>query len=80
MQMVAANRPKGIRRSSRRGGAKGQVLGNQPSNPATRAKAAPASNGAKTASAATVQTTEKIIVSGLPVDVTENQVKVSVVH
>ena len=75
-QIVAANRPKGVRRSSRRGGAKSQVLGNAPSNPSTRAKAAPASASAKTATTAGTQTSEKIIVSGLPVDVTEQQVKV----
>ncbi|TCD66917.1 hypothetical protein EIP91_000756 [Steccherinum ochraceum] len=74
--IVAANRPKGIRRSSRRGSAKGAVLGNAPSGPATRAKAAPVSNGAKTAPAtAALSTAEKIIVSGLPNDVTEQQVK-----
>lgn len=75
-QIVAANRPKGVRRSSRRGGAKSQVLGHAPSNPSTRAKAAPASAGAKTVTAAATQSSEKIIVSGLPVDVTEQQVKV----
>ncbi|THH30917.1 hypothetical protein EUX98_g3283 [Antrodiella citrinella] len=70
--VVAANRPKGTRRPSRRGGAKSQVLGAQPSNPVTRAKTAPVSSGPKVV---TASTTEKIIVSGLPQDVTETQVK-----
>lgn len=77
---IIATRPKGIRRtSSRRGGAKGQLLGNQSVAPATRARAAPASNGAKVVSAAATapQPTDKIIVSNLPPDVNEAQVKVS---
>ncbi|KAH8103037.1 hypothetical protein BXZ70DRAFT_889397 [Cristinia sonorae] len=76
IQVVAANRPKGVRRGSRRGGAKSQVLGHQPSAPATRAKVAPASNGAKIVPATgAIATTEKIIVSGLPTDVQEASVR-----
>lgn len=79
-QQIIATRPKGIRRtSSRRGGAKGQVLGNRSTAPATRARAAPASNGAKVVSAVATapQPADKIMVSNLPPDVNEAQVKVS---
>jgi len=71
---IISTRPKGIRRTtSRRGSAKQQVLGS-PTAPSTRARAAV--NGAKTAAtAATQQPADKIIVSNLPPDVNEVQVK-----
>ncbi|KAH9836193.1 uncharacterized protein C8Q71DRAFT_708576 [Rhodofomes roseus] len=71
---IITTRPKGIRRStSRRGGAKAAVLGS-PTNPATRARAA--ANGAKgTPAASQQQPADKIIVSNLPTDVNETQVK-----
>ncbi|KAH9899167.1 hypothetical protein C8Q73DRAFT_678788 [Cubamyces lactineus] len=74
---IIAQRPKGIRRSNpRRNSGKAQVLGTPNTAPATRARAAPASNGAKTAAAtATQQPADKIIVSNLPPDVNELQVK-----
>jgi len=74
---IIATRPKNTRRgSSRRGSAKAQVLGSPASSPATRARAAPASNGSKTAPAqAASQPADKIIVSNLPFDVNEAQVK-----
>ena len=76
---IIATRPKGIRRSNpRRNSGKAQVLGNTNTAPATRARAVPASNGAKTvAPAASQQPADKIIVSNLPPDVNEAQVKVS---
>ncbi|KAI0792301.1 hypothetical protein C8Q75DRAFT_842363 [Abortiporus biennis] len=68
---IISTRPKGIRRTSSRRGGKSQVLGNRGAAPATRARAAPASNGAKSAPAPA----DKIIVSNLPPDVNEAQVK-----
>ncbi|KAJ8473647.1 hypothetical protein ONZ51_g7732 [Trametes cubensis] len=74
---IIAQRPKGIRRSNpRRNSGKAQVLGTPNTAPATRARAVPASNGAKTVPAtATQQPADKIIVSNLPPDVNELQVK-----
>ncbi|KAI0948134.1 hypothetical protein AcW1_009727 [Taiwanofungus camphoratus] len=72
---IIASRPKGIRRaSSRRNSAKVQVLGGPTTTPATRARVV---NGAKaaTANATTQQPADKIIVSNLPPDVNELQVK-----
>ncbi|KAI0754386.1 hypothetical protein C8Q80DRAFT_1138759 [Daedaleopsis nitida] len=74
---IIASRPRGIRRSNpRRNSGKTQVLGNAGTAPATRARAVPASNGAKAVpAAATQQPADKIIVSNLPPDVNEMQVK-----
>ncbi|RDX43105.1 hypothetical protein OH76DRAFT_1361583 [Lentinus brumalis] len=76
---IIATRPRGIRRSNpnaRRNTGKAQVLGTAGTPPATRARAVPASNGAKTVAAtATQQPADKIIVSNLPPDVNETQVK-----
>lgn len=78
---IIATRPRGARRgSSRRGTAKSQVLGTS-NSPVTRSRAAPPATGAK--SAAAPQPSEKIIVSNLPIDVNEAQIKVrfsAVVH
>ncbi|EPT02076.1 hypothetical protein FOMPIDRAFT_1022944 [Fomitopsis schrenkii] len=69
---IISTRPRGIRRSTpRRGGAKAAVLGST-TNPATRARAV--ANGAKAATAAQ-QPADKIIVSNLPTDVNESQIK-----
>ncbi|KAI9065223.1 hypothetical protein FKP32DRAFT_1568353 [Trametes sanguinea] len=74
---IIATRPKGIRRSNpRRNSGKAQVLGTPNTAPATRARAAPATNGAKVVPAVTAQQpADKIIVSNLPPDVNELQVK-----
>lgn len=67
--MIATGRSKGPRRPNhRRGGAKGQVLGTA-NAPATRARAAATAAGK-------AAPTNKIIVSNLPPDVNEAQVKV----
>lgn len=73
---VIATRPKNQRRVGRRGSAKSQVLGN-PANAATRA-AAQSVAAAKVVAAATPasQSADKIIVSNLPADVNEVQIKV----
>ncbi|KAJ7078081.1 hypothetical protein C8R44DRAFT_825625 [Mycena epipterygia] len=70
---IIAARPKTDRRSSNRGKARAQVLGNPGLSPATRAraKATPAPKPA----APTSTPAEKIIVSNLPPDVNEAQVK-----
>lgn len=73
MQIIAARPRAGRRTSSRRGGAKSQVLGAS-NSPATRARAAPAAPAAKVA--VTSQASEKIIVSNLPPDVNEAQIRV----
>ncbi|TBU34336.1 hypothetical protein BD311DRAFT_711437 [Dichomitus squalens] len=73
---IIATRPKGIRKSNpRRNSGKAQVLGNSNPAPATRARAVPASNGAKTVPPTASQPADKIIVSNLPPDVNEAQVK-----
>ncbi|KAI0763173.1 hypothetical protein BC629DRAFT_1544227 [Irpex lacteus] len=70
---IIATRPRtGRRTSSRRGTAKTQVLGTS-NSPATRARATPTAPAAKTAVAA--QPSEKIIVSNLPPDVNETQIR-----
>ncbi|KAH9852298.1 hypothetical protein C2E23DRAFT_826717 [Lenzites betulinus] len=74
---IIATRPKGLRKSNpRRNSGKAQVLGTAAPAPATRARAVPASNGAKIVPAPTAQQpADKIIVSNLPPDVNELQVK-----
>ncbi|KAH9932903.1 uncharacterized protein B0H18DRAFT_984537 [Fomitopsis serialis] len=70
---IISTRPKGIRRSApRRGGAKIAVLGS-PTAPAARARAA--ASGAKAGPPTSQQPADKIIVSNLPTDVNETQVK-----
>lgn len=73
---IIATRPKGIRRTTnRRGSAKTQVLGS-PTAPIAKARANAAANGTKTAAPTAAQPSDKIIVSNLPPDVNELQVKV----
>lgn len=75
---IIATHPKGGRRGGgRRQSAKAQVLGSPANSPATRARAAPAANGARTAATA-AQPADKIIVSNLPVDVNEVQIRVGI--
>ncbi|OJT07563.1 mRNA export protein mlo3 [Trametes pubescens] len=76
-EIIATARPKGIRKSNpRRNSGKAQVLGTANAAPAARARAVPASNGARTVPAPTSQQpSDKIIVSNLPPDVNELQVK-----
>ncbi|KAG5635242.1 hypothetical protein H0H81_011958 [Sphagnurus paluster] len=72
---IIAAKPRSARRgSTRRGSARAQVLGNPVVSPAARARANAPVNGAKSA---TVQPSpaDKIIVSNLPLDVNEAQVK-----
>ncbi|KAF8954744.1 hypothetical protein BDZ97DRAFT_1862926 [Flammula alnicola] len=72
---IISSKPKGGRRgATRRGSARAQVLGKPVVTPVQRARAAatnPATEGAK----AVAQGSEKIIVSNLPGDVNEAQVK-----
>ncbi|KAF7797331.1 hypothetical protein EIP86_008526 [Pleurotus ostreatoroseus] len=71
---IIATRPRNARRgSSRRGTGKAQVLGTT-NSPATRARVAAATNGTKPAPT-TSQPADKIIVSNLPTDVNEAQVR-----
>lgn len=74
MKIVTASRvTKQGKRGPRRGNnVRTQVLGNAGTSPAAKARVA---NGAKTAST-TPQSVEKIVVSNLPPDVNEAQVKV----
>lgn len=76
---IISTRPKGVRRGApRRAGAKAVVLGSPTAAPATRARAAATVAGGKAApaTAAQQQPADKIIVSNLPLDVNELQVKV----
>lgn len=72
---IIASRPKTRRAPPRRQSAKAQVLGTTTS-PVTRARAAPVANGAKAAPGSTApQPADKIIVSNLPPDVNEGQIR-----
>jgi len=72
---VISTRPKNMRRGGRRGSAKTQVLGN-PANAVTRAAVQNAAAAKVVASAnPTSQPADKIIVSNLPADVNEVQIK-----
>ncbi|KAG6918376.1 hypothetical protein DXG01_015028 [Tephrocybe rancida] len=62
------------RGSTRRGSARAQVLGNAGPSPAARARATAPTNGAGKATTQTAPT-DKIIVSNLPIDVNEAQIK-----
>ncbi|EMD35399.1 hypothetical protein CERSUDRAFT_116173 [Gelatoporia subvermispora B] len=75
---IISTRPKGVRRGApRRAGAKAAVLGSPTAAPATRARAVATVAGGKAApvTAAQQQPADKIIVSNLPLDVNELQVK-----
>jgi len=76
---IISSKPRARRGSGRRGGgaARAQVLGSAGVSPATRARiAASASAPAKpAASPSTTQPSDKIIVSNLPMDVNETQIK-----
>ncbi|KXN92128.1 mRNA export protein mlo3 [Leucoagaricus sp. SymC.cos] len=75
-QIISSNKPR-RRPNSRRGAARAQVLGKSATAPATRARVAAAAAATKTGAAAqTVPTNaDKIIVSNLPADVNEAQIK-----
>ncbi|TFY70998.1 hypothetical protein EVG20_g2023 [Dentipellis fragilis] len=76
--IIATSHPKGIRRTSNRKTARQQVLGNPGTSPTARARlAANAATLVNSTKAATVapQPADKIIVSNLPLDVNEVQVK-----
>lgn len=73
LQLISS-KPKAARRgSSRRGAARAQVLGKPGPSPAQRARVTAPAAEAKTIP----QASEKIIVSNLPTDVNEAQIKVS---
>jgi len=78
---IISSKPRGIRRGSgRRNAARAQVLGSAGVSPAARARitASAATNGPKVVAStapAISQPTDKIIVSNLPTDVNETQVK-----
>lgn len=73
---VIASRPK-KRRTSRRASAKSSLVGSPASQKAATAIRAQAPNG-KQAKADTAPHAEKIIVSNLPIDVNEAQIKVCI--
>lgn len=83
--MVSATRNKrnatrgtrgGARGGVRRGSARDEVLGRAPASPTTRARAAAASGSPSPALNPAAHAATKIIVSNLPIDVNEVQVKV----
>lgn len=76
-QQIISSKPKAHRRgANRRAGPREQVLGKPVPSPATRARAA-ATVATAAAAKAVPQASEKIIVSNLPADVNEAQIKVS---
>ncbi|GLB42222.1 putative RNA recognition motif containing protein [Lyophyllum shimeji] len=72
---IIATRPRPARRGARRGSARAQVLGGPVVSPAARARAKASVNGAATAAVTTPAPADKIIVSNLPIDVNEAQIK-----
>jgi hypothetical protein len=78
LSQIIAARPKNVRRgSARRTSARTQILGAPVASPSTRARqAAAAAAIVAKASPALSQPTDKIIVSNLPQDVNEIQIKV----
>ncbi|KAG6818791.1 hypothetical protein H0H93_001601 [Arthromyces matolae] len=71
---IIATKPRNARRGApRRGGARAQVLGAPKASPAARARVA--ANTAPAKAPAQPSSTEKIIVSNLPTDVNEAQIK-----
>lgn len=76
LSQIIATRPRAGRRGTgRRPTGKAQVLGTT-NSPATRARVAAVTNGAKPAPTSS-QPADKIIISNLPPDVNEVQIKVS---
>ncbi|KAF5357235.1 hypothetical protein D9756_006643 [Leucocoprinus leucothites] len=75
-EIITTNKPGRRRPNSRRGGARAAVLGNATS-PVTRARAAAATAPAKAAANAQAvpSTADKLIVSNLPIDVNEVQIR-----
>ncbi|KIM91313.1 hypothetical protein PILCRDRAFT_94281 [Piloderma croceum F 1598] len=76
---IISSKPRGIRRGSARRNARAQVLGSAGVSPVARARiaAANSANGPKVIATAPAvsQPTDKIIVSNLPTDVNETQIK-----
>ena len=74
---IIASRPKSARKtSSRRGVGRTEAPGKKESTPSARARYSTTTPGTGKLSPAPTQTAEKIIVSNLPTDVNEAQVKV----
>ena len=74
-QQIISSKPRGVRRGSARRSARAQVLGTTAVSPVQRTRAANIA-ASRTAKAAVPTTSTKIIVSNLPVDVNESQIKV----
>lgn len=73
---IIASRPKPARKiSSRRGAGRAEVLGKKETAPSVRARYNTTTPGVGKTSPAPAQAAEKIIVSNLPTDVNEAQVK-----
>ena len=75
ISQIISSRPKGRRGAGRRSSARAQVLGKPAVTPVQRARATAATPATDTAKAV-VQLSEKIIVSNLPDDVNEAQIRV----
>ncbi|TFY80080.1 hypothetical protein EWM64_g3929 [Hericium alpestre] len=74
-EIITSNKPKGVRRTSSRRTGRQEILGKPTTSPVARARINnPAPGGAK-AAAASPQPADKIMVSNLPLDVNEIQVK-----
>ena len=74
-QQIISSKPRTRRGAGRRTSARAQVLGSTAVSPVQRARAANIA-ASRTAKAAVPTTSTKIIVSNLPVDVNESQIKV----
>lgn len=74
---IIASRPRPARKiSSRRGAGRAEVLGKKETTPSARARYTTTTPGVGKTTPAPGQATEKIIVSNLPTDVNEAQIKV----
>ncbi|KAF5379028.1 hypothetical protein D9615_006019 [Tricholomella constricta] len=73
---IISSKPRNARRGTvRRGAVRAQLLGNPVVSPATRARANAPTNGVAKAVAVQPSPADKIIVSNLPIDVNEAQIK-----
>lgn len=77
LKIVTKNNTRRRGSGPRRGSARSQVLGKGPASPIARARSA---NSSPAPNATSGQSARKIIVSNLPVDVNEAQIKVSALH
>ena len=75
---IIASRPKNYRKTTSRRSVRAPVLGKQEPTPSARSRYTTSVPGLGKTTSAPAQAAEKIIVSNLPIDVNESQIKVCV--